>query len=726
MGSGVSSTRSKESKRGHINVADDTQIQNANSEEVLAAPERCSDAAAENQKPEKRGDALTFLWDKGANEPPSTLENIADCCLSESSSSSGGEYQYQLPIRSNTLGRDRLARTKSSTSDSLKISTARPRRNSGAKARNSDFSVASRRSLRQRLPNNEYEGAKKPLSLATKTIATGKAPLVEISSDSECDEYASKSTPSTVFVGSSSGAQRNNHEYISYARSIRSIVSPYDTRFKNSILRNNTRSDDVKLSISKCNDGAGRENPVERNNKSCSSNYADETTSTQKYVDYSCSDESSLSGEDGDVYDWLACSAHLPNNAEERNSDSSCSSDDGDVYDWLASDIGSDEGGIGLSSTSSDVRGYECSVTARHSKLSNHVSKKEMKRVENDPLSIKVPSSRFRQRIDHCSNSNTPSSQSPSRSRNTLRGMRVSPTRAICSNISRHITMSVTPKASNLSKNGISLDTVKDTVTVKRKKASLPQQKPNATSGNWLTNRYIINDYILLNELGKGSYAEVRLCKEKTSDRLFAIKIMSKQFLRKKKFMDDVKREVAIMKKLTHENVLRLYEVIDDPKCNKLYLVLEYMKRGDLYSSDALGDCRVWSIARQILRGLSYLHRNSIIHGDIKPQNLLLGEDGRVKIADFGISKMLQGNEKQFETAGELLLTAVNQSCDIRYESRKHVNNINRDYVIHVKGRLLLCHQNYVLALLTMENLLIFTLLVQHYFAFDVVTPLST
>eukprot|EP00814_Leptocylindrus_danicus_P006247 CAMPEP_0116009484 /NCGR_PEP_ID=MMETSP0321-20121206/3459_1 /TAXON_ID=163516 /ORGANISM="Leptocylindrus danicus var. danicus, Strain B650" /LENGTH=865 /DNA_ID=CAMNT_0003478453 /DNA_START=29 /DNA_END=2627 /DNA_ORIENTATION=+ len=277
------------------------------------------------------------------------------------------------------------------------------------------------------------------------------------------------------------------------------------------------------------------------------------------------------------------------------------------------------------------------------------------KSAEIDKLSlsrptITVPPPGFRQRIN-----STPLSQSPPRMTNTSRGVRLSPTRAMNDNISRQIAMmsSTTPKASNLSNfrngsnNGISLDTVKDTVTVKRKKASLPQQKPNATSGNWLTNRYIVNDYILLNELGKGSYAEVRLCKEKTSDRLFAIKIMSKQFLRKKNFMDDVKREVAIMKKLRHENVLRLYEVIDD-----LYLVLEYMKRGDLYSTNALGDNRIWSIARQILRGLSYLHRNSIVHGDIKPQNLLLGEDGRVKIADFGISKMLQGNEKQLETAG--------------------------------------------------------------------------
>ena len=129
---------------------------------------------------------------------------------------------------------------------------------------------------------------------------------------------------------------------------------------------------------------------------------------------------------------------------------------------------------------------------------------------------------------------------------------------------------------------------VKDTKTIKRKRANLPSTKPNVKSGNWLTNRYTINNYILLHSLGKGSYAEVRLCKDKKTNKLHAMKIMNKNSLHKRSirkystFLDDAKREIAIMKKLRHENVLRLYEVMDDPNVNKLYLVLEYMKEGDL------------------------------------------------------------------------------------------------------------------------------------------------
>jgi len=158
-------------------------------------------------------------------------------------------------------------------------------------------------------------------------------------------------------------------------------------------------------------------------------------------------------------------------------------------------------------------------------------------------------------------------------------------------------TMCISPESNNIMtpnpksyyiNNSSQTEEVKATHKIRRKKVDLPFKNPVALSGTWLTNRYIVNNYILLNVLGKGSYAEVRLCKEKNSNNVYAIKIMNKISFRKKTFgkstsiHDDIKREVAIMKKLRHRNVLRLYEVMDDPNVNKLYLVLEYMKKGDL------------------------------------------------------------------------------------------------------------------------------------------------
>ena len=207
---------------------------------------------------------------------------------------------------------------------------------------------------------------------------------------------------------------------------------------------------------------------------------------------------------------------------------------------------------------------------------------------------------------------------------------------------------------------------VKDTYKVRRKNAQLPKKKPDVVAkGNWLTNRYVVNNYIILHCIGSGSYGEVRLCKDKHSNNLFAIKVInraktqdeknikikSKQNSYLPEALDDLRMEVAIMKKLRHENCVSLYEVMDDPSVNKLYLVMEYMKRGDLMQlMDAddkhMDDNDVWDILRQIIRGLKYLHDNNIIHGDLKPQNLLVSPDGFIKIGDFGLSKMIDENNE--------------------------------------------------------------------------------
>eukprot|EP00644_Phytophthora_capsici_P003816 jgi/Phyca11/108769/e_gw1.15.53.1 len=206
---------------------------------------------------------------------------------------------------------------------------------------------------------------------------------------------------------------------------------------------------------------------------------------------------------------------------------------------------------------------------------------------------------------------------------------------------------------------------IRDTKVVKKKKAELPQHNlphPVPKFGDWLNSRTMINNYIILETLGTGGYAEVKLCKEKESGKLFAMKFISRDVMKKDKLgkqskLDDIKREIAIMKKLHHPNVLRLYEVMDDPKMNKLFLVLEYMKHGDMLSFqkkkhpqgmlENLRDRDLHSVFLQVILGLAYLHEQKIVHGDIKPQNLLVGDKDVVKIADFGISQSLYGSKQK-------------------------------------------------------------------------------
>ncbi|SPO22923.1 related to Serine/threonine-protein kinase [Ustilago trichophora] len=104
-----------------------------------------------------------------------------------------------------------------------------------------------------------------------------------------------------------------------------------------------------------------------------------------------------------------------------------------------------------------------------------------------------------------------------------------------------------------------------------------------------------------------------------------------------------VRREIAIMKKCSHDNVVQLKEVIDDPQSKKIFMVLEYMEGGEVTWKDDQGQPTLTvdearSILRDVVCGLEYLHYQGIIHRDIKPANLLWDKDRRVKISDFGVS----------------------------------------------------------------------------------------
>lgn len=109
-----------------------------------------------------------------------------------------------------------------------------------------------------------------------------------------------------------------------------------------------------------------------------------------------------------------------------------------------------------------------------------------------------------------------------------------------------------------------------------------------------------------------------------------------------------IKEEIAIMKKLNHPNLVSLFEVLDDPTEDSLYMVLEMCKKGvvmkigmdeqaDPYNTES---CRCWF--RDLILGIEYLHAQGVVHRDIKPDNLLLTADDVLKIVDFGVSEIFE------------------------------------------------------------------------------------
>ncbi|KAH0538733.1 hypothetical protein FGG08_004685 [Glutinoglossum americanum] len=120
-----------------------------------------------------------------------------------------------------------------------------------------------------------------------------------------------------------------------------------------------------------------------------------------------------------------------------------------------------------------------------------------------------------------------------------------------------------------------------------------------------------------------------------------------------------IREEIAIMKKLNHNNLVQLIEVLDDPEEDSLYMVLEMCKKGvimkvgldersDCYDDE---DCRCWF--RDLILGIEYscpVHAQGVVHRDIKPDNLLLTSENVLKIVDFGVSEMFE-KESEMLTA---------------------------------------------------------------------------
>ena len=189
----------------------------------------------------------------------------------------------------------------------------------------------------------------------------------------------------------------------------------------------------------------------------------------------------------------------------------------------------------------------------------------------------------------------------------------------------------------------------------------LPKQK-NVTKNNVL-NRFLpitksvnlgleseqkISDFKIIKELGKGSFARVLLVQHRKTKVLYALKVIDKRQLLNDQERGDIIREVEIMYKIHHPNIVKLFGHFEDNiYC---YLVVEYIEGGELFSyipeegKSKLSTQQIASLIRDVISAIYYLHNMNphIIHRDIKPENILINSNMKAKLIDFGWSTYIK------------------------------------------------------------------------------------
>ena len=152
---------------------------------------------------------------------------------------------------------------------------------------------------------------------------------------------------------------------------------------------------------------------------------------------------------------------------------------------------------------------------------------------------------------------------------------------------------------------------------------------------------YLQGRYEILEKIGSGGMSVVYKAKCHTLNRLVAIKVLKEEFASDENFVSKFKMEAQAAARLSHPNIVNVYDVVDEE--NLHYIVMEliegitlknYIEKKELLDSkEAIG------IAIQVAQGIAAAHEQHIIHRDIKPQNMIISKDGKVKVADFGIAR---------------------------------------------------------------------------------------
>ncbi|KAH9626561.1 hypothetical protein KSS87_005541 [Heliosperma pusillum] len=149
-----------------------------------------------------------------------------------------------------------------------------------------------------------------------------------------------------------------------------------------------------------------------------------------------------------------------------------------------------------------------------------------------------------------------------------------------------------------------------------------------------------VGKYEIGRTIGEGTFAKVKFAQNTETGESVAMKVLDRSAILKHKMVEQIKREISIMKLVRHPHVVRLHEVIASR--TKIYIILEYITGGELFDkivhNGRLSEVEARKYFQQLIDGVECCHNKGVYHRDLKPENLLLDSQGNLKISDFGLS----------------------------------------------------------------------------------------
>lgn len=153
----------------------------------------------------------------------------------------------------------------------------------------------------------------------------------------------------------------------------------------------------------------------------------------------------------------------------------------------------------------------------------------------------------------------------------------------------------------------------------------------------------LMERYELGRLLGQGTFAKVYYARSIRTGQSVAIKVIDKEKILRVGLVDQIKREISVMRLIRHPYIVQFHEVMATK--TKIYFVIEYAKGGELFNKVAKGKLKE-DIARkyfqQLINAIDYCHSRGVYHRDLKPENLLLDENENLKVSDFGLSALAE------------------------------------------------------------------------------------